>query len=35
MTFDDFMTVYGDFAFIKEEHFGRTQIKLLFAMSFP
>ena len=35
MTFYDFMTVCGSSAFIKEEHFGRTDIQLLFSRSFP
>ena len=35
MIFYDFMTVCGSFAFIKEEHFGRTYIQLLFPRSFP
>ena len=35
MTFYDFMAVCGSSAFIKEEHFGRTDIQLLFSRSFP
>ena len=35
MTFYDFLTVCGSFAFIKEEHFGRTYIQLLFSWGFP
>ena len=34
MTFYDFMTVCVSFAFIKEKHFGRTHIQLLFSRSF-
>ena len=34
MTFYDFMTACVSFAFIKEEHFGRTYIQLLFSRSF-
>ena len=34
MTFYDFITVCVSFAFIKEEHFGRTYIQLLFSRSF-
>ena len=34
MTFSDFMTVCVTFAFIKEKHFRRTHIQLLFSRSF-